>query len=137
MDRNRVAGHMFLHGIRWGLFWGVITGLVLGFPIFLIGALFGLIFGGVIGAFVGMATGAIAGVTTTLFFYPLKNTLLYRRVMGAVCVISAVGFTLIGVLKVSSAPPYVFLPTVLAAFIAVPASDKLASWYIDLQRDSR
>ena len=103
-DRNKIAGAIFLRGIRLGLLTGIVTGAVLGFPIFVIGAIFGAFIGGYIGVFVGMGMGVVAGIITVLFFYPLTNLTRYRIVMGVASVIGSATFAYIGSLLTNGAP---------------------------------
>jgi hypothetical protein len=83
-DRNRIAGYMFLCGIKWGVLVGAVSGAIMGLPVFLIGALFGIVIGGLVGIFVGMVTGAITGIITVAFFYSPKEVFRYRLVMAVV-----------------------------------------------------
>lgn len=132
---------VFVRTAGLGLQFGAIFGALLGVGFYIYGALVGVVIGGVLGLAIGLPLGLVLAGITRAWFYPLTNTVLYRRVIGAIGVVvsyvSAViafgGFTG-GVWPENRLEAYlnpvVLALSLLAAVAAWLASRRLGDWYI-------
>lgn len=106
-----------------------------------IGSVMGAMFGMPVGALVGLLDGLLIGIVTRLFFFPLRDAKIYRRVMALICFIvtasaSWVGFMLIWIFlsNQGKANFTVFslisaIPALIAGVAATLLSRVIARWY--------
>ena len=107
----------------------------------LLGAIFGGIFGIPTGFAVGVMNGLLFGILTRLFFYPLRDTRIYRRVMALAsglftAIASWFGFILIWLLYANKEKDtlgagivMVTLPAIIAGIAAAFMSRLGTRWY--------
>jgi hypothetical protein len=110
------------------------------------GTMYGAFFGGLLTIPLGFANGLFVGSWTRLWYFPLRNPLLHRQVVGLLSTfLSIAGGSLIGfaVLNVARFDPFLYASMSLAFFV-VPSliaglsmgliSQRIARWY---ERESR
>ncbi|MBD2016044.1 protein kinase [Microcoleus sp. FACHB-53] len=129
-----------------GVFAGAAYGGIYGTAIFPgMGTMFGAYFGGLAGFFAGFANGLFVGICTRLWYFPLRNPRLHRRVVGLLSTLLSIAGGLIG-FDILNVAPSGLLPNVSKslAFLVAPAliaglsmgliSQRIARWY---ERESR
>lgn len=107
----------------------------------LVGSVMGAMFGIPVGALVGLLDGLLMGIITRLFFFPLRDAKIYRRVMAWVCFVVTAsaswgGFMLIWIFLSNQgrANFTVFslisaIPALIAGVASVFISRLIAGWY--------
>ena len=108
---------------------GVFLGMVI--PALLYGAFIGFMLSIVLSLWTGAITGLVAATMTALFTFPLKNPVLYKRLMQIVCtVLVTVGIFLLAPSEYGIG--YQIMALSIAAIVALLLSRHLASWSISI-----
>ncbi|MDQ2687105.1 MAG: hypothetical protein M3Y28_04485 [Armatimonadota bacterium] len=129
-------------GLQYGTIFGVFSGALIGliFALLsgvLVGALYGAFYGAILGLVLGLPLGLVLAGVTCVWFYPLTNAVLYRRVVGVIGVVFCCGaywavFSLILARSDAFFKWSVLAAICLAAVAAWLASRRLANWYVSV-----
>lgn len=154
---KRVNPYLFLwNSMLWSTLYGgvsvTIFAAIYSTPVI---SAFGTIFGGMIGAIIGfplgLGNGILIWLITRLFFSPLKNPYLYRRVIGITSTVLGIGVSLIffknlnlggqggsfSYYDIKDLTGLIFLivsPSIISGLSMGIASQSIAKWY---ERESR
>ncbi|HEY9833874.1 MAG TPA: serine/threonine-protein kinase [Stenomitos sp.] len=129
-----------------GIFAGAAYGGIYGTGIFPgMGTMFGAYFGGLAGIPVGFANGLFVGICTRLWYFPLRNPRLHRRVVGLLSTLLSTAGGLIGFAMLNPGSSSMFAnvsmsvalwvaPALIAGLSMGLISQRIARWY---ERQSR
>jgi eukaryotic-like serine/threonine-protein kinase len=126
-------------GVLAGAAYGGIYGTAL-FPG--MGTMFGAYVGGLAGFPVGFANGLFVGICTRLWYFPLRNPRLHRRIVGLLSTLLITVGSLIRFAILNNVPANLFLnavlsyvaPGLIAGLSMGLISQRIARWY---ERESR
>jgi hypothetical protein len=96
----------------------------------LYGGFIGLAIGAQLSVWTGVTTGLAAATMTSLFAFPLKNPVLYKRLMQIVCTVFGTVCTLLVARGEFGGAEYPIMTIPIAAFVALLLSRRLATWSI-------
>lgn len=139
----RLLWHAFWYSTAASTIAGIGYGAIYGTAFFpLLGTFYGIVCGGLLGLPLGISNGLLVGILTCLFFFPLKNPRLHRRIVGTVSTLLCTVGGLIGLVALTHSKIFPFLTSFASdfgLFFVVPAliaglsmgliAQRIARWY--------